>query len=119
MRSRSSPAGGKSLGQVTMAPSPAQTRRLHRHWHGTRVGTASRGRGGSMHVVIQHRITDPERFFAGDPEEVATGGPPGVKGRQFVVSQDRSAAVCLWEADSVESLRDYMEGLTGDSADNT
>ena len=72
-----------------------------------------------MHVVIQHRIRDPEQFFAGDPEQVASGGPPGVKGRQFFVSQDRSEAVCLWEADSVESLRTYMEGLTGDSADNT
>lgn len=72
-----------------------------------------------MHVVIQHRINDPERFFAGDPEQVASGGPPGVRGRQFIVSQDRSAAVCLWEADSVENLRNYMEELTGDSADNT
>lgn len=72
-----------------------------------------------MHVVIQHRITDPEKFFAGDPEQVATGGPPGVRGRQFFVSRDKSAAVCLWEADSVETLRDYMDGLTGASADNT
>ena len=51
--------------------------------------------------------------------EVANGGPPGVRGRQFVVSQDKSAAVCLWEADSVENLRNYMDGLTGDSAENT
>jgi hypothetical protein len=72
-----------------------------------------------MHVVIKHRIKDPERFFAGDPEEVASGGPAGVRGRQFLVSQDKSAAVCLWEADSVESLRNYMDGLTGDSAENT
>jgi hypothetical protein len=72
-----------------------------------------------MHIVIQHRIKDPERFFAGDPEEVATGGPSGVRGRQFLVSDDKSAAVCLWEADSVESLRDYMDGVTGDSAENT
>lgn len=72
-----------------------------------------------MHVVIQHRIRDAEQFFAGDPEEVASGGPPGVRGHQFVVSQDKSAAVCLWEADSIESLRNYMDGLTGDSAENT
>jgi hypothetical protein len=72
-----------------------------------------------MHVVIKHRIKDPERFFAGDPEQVASGGPPGVRGRQFFVSQDRSEAVCLWEADSVENLRGYMDDLTGDSADNT
>jgi hypothetical protein len=72
-----------------------------------------------MHVIIQHRIKDPEQFFAGDPEQVANGGPPGVRGRQFIVSRDKSAAVCLWEADSVENLRDYMDGLTGDSAENT
>ena len=72
-----------------------------------------------MHVVIQHRIKDPEQFFSGDPEQVATGGPAGVRGLQFLVSQDKSAAVCLWEADSVESLRNYMEELTGSSADNT
>ncbi len=72
-----------------------------------------------MHVVIKHRIKDPEQFFAGDAEEVAKGGPPGVRGRQFLVSQDKSAAVCLWEADSVENLRNYMDGLTGESAENT
>lgn len=72
-----------------------------------------------MHVVIQHRIKDPEQFFAGDAEQVATGGPTGVRGLQFLVSQDKSAAVCLWEADSVENLRNYMEELTGSSADNT
>jgi hypothetical protein len=72
-----------------------------------------------MHVVVQHRITDPEKFFSADAEEVATGGPSGVRGRQFIVSQDKSAAVCLWEADSVDSLRNYMDGLTGDSSENT
>jgi hypothetical protein len=72
-----------------------------------------------MHVVIKHRIKDPERFFAGDPEQVATGGPPGTTGRQFFVSTDRSEAVCLWETDSVDSLRDYMEGLTAEASDNT
>ena len=72
-----------------------------------------------MHVVIQHRIKDPEQFFAGDPEKVANGGPPGVRGRQFAISQDKSAAFCLWEADSVENLRNYMDELTGDSSENT
>jgi hypothetical protein len=64
-----------------------------------------------MHVVIQHRIKDPEQFFSGDAEQVASGGPPGIRGRQFIV--------CLWEADSVDSLRNYMEELTGESSENT
>jgi hypothetical protein len=31
-----------------------------------------------MHIVVQHRITDPEKFFSMDAEEVGGGGPPGV-----------------------------------------
>ena len=72
-----------------------------------------------MQVVVQHRITDPERFFSGDPQEIAEGGPSGVKGRQFFPSQDRSAAVCLWEADSIDDVRDYVDSVTGDSSQNT
>ena len=72
-----------------------------------------------MYVVVQHRITDPEKFFSMDAEEVGKGGPPGVQGRQFLVSTDRSSAVCLWEADSVDSLRDYLDGLTAGAGENT
>jgi hypothetical protein len=72
-----------------------------------------------MHVVVQHRITDPESFFSGSAEEVVQNAPPGVHGRQFLVSQDRSAAVCLWEAGSVDDLKGYMEPLTGEAAENT
>jgi hypothetical protein len=30
-----------------------------------------------------------------------------------------SAAVCLWEGDSVDAVRDYVDSLTGDSSQNT
>ena len=72
-----------------------------------------------MHVVVQHRITDPERFFSMDAEEVAGGGPPGVQGRQFFPSQDRSVAACLWETDSIDTLRDYLDPATAGAAENT
>jgi hypothetical protein len=71
-----------------------------------------------MHVVVQHRITDPEKFFSMNAEEVAGGGPPGVQGRQFFPSQDRSAAVCLWEADSIDTLRDYLDPATAGVSEN-
>jgi hypothetical protein len=71
-----------------------------------------------MHVVVQHRITDPEKFFSIDAEEVARSGPAGVQGRQFFPSQDKSAAVCLWEADSIETLRDYLDPATAGVAEN-
>ena len=65
-----------------------------------------------MHVVVQHRITDPEKFFSMDAEEVGGGGPPGVQVRQFFPFKDRSAAVCLWEADSIDTLRGYLDPAT-------
>jgi hypothetical protein len=72
-----------------------------------------------MHVAVQHRITDPEKFFSMNAEEVLGGAPPGVQGRQFYPSQDRSVAACLWEADSVDTLRDYLDSVTAGVSENT
>ena len=72
-----------------------------------------------MHVAVMHRITDPEKFFSADAEQVAGGGPPGVQGRQFYPATDRQSAVCLWEADSIDSLRDYLDPATEGMAENT
>jgi hypothetical protein len=72
-----------------------------------------------MHVVVQHRITDPEKFFSMDAEEVAGGGPPGVQGRQFFPSTEQSVAVCLWEADSLDTLRGYLDPATEGVSENT
>ncbi len=72
-----------------------------------------------MNVVVLHRITDPEKFFSIDAEQVSTGGPPGVQGRQFFPSTDRSSAVCLWEAESVDQLRDYLDPATAGASENT
>jgi hypothetical protein len=47
------------------------------------------------------------------------GAPPGVRGLQFYPSQDRSVATCLWEADSVESVQEYLDSTLGDSSLNT
>jgi hypothetical protein len=72
-----------------------------------------------MHVAVQHRITDPEKFFSMDAEEVGGGGPPGVQGLQFFPSRDRSVAACLWEADSIDTLRDYLDPATEGASENT
>jgi hypothetical protein len=72
-----------------------------------------------MQVVVLHRITDPEKFFSMNAEEVAGGGPPGVQGQQFFPSQDESVAVCLWSADSIDTLRDYLDPATDGASQNT
>jgi hypothetical protein len=72
-----------------------------------------------MHIVVMHRITDPEKFFSMSAEEVAGGGPPGVQGRQFFPGTDGSTAVCLWEAPSIDALRGYLDTATEGAAENT
>jgi hypothetical protein len=72
-----------------------------------------------MHVAVMHRVTDPEKFFSTDAEQIAGGGPPGVQGRQFFPAKDGKSAVCLWEADSIDSLRGYLDSATEGMAENT
>ncbi len=72
-----------------------------------------------MNVVVQHRITDQEKFASMDAEEVAGGGPPGTQLRQFAASKDSSMAFCLWDADSVDNLRSYLDPATAGVAENS
>ena len=52
-------------------------------------------------------------------EEVAGGGPPDVKGRQFFPAKEGTTAVCQWEADSIDSLRNYLDPATAGMSENT
>ena len=71
-----------------------------------------------MHIVVQHRITDPEKFFSMDAEEVAGGGPAGTQLRQFLPPKDGSVATCVWQADSIDNLRNYLDPATAGVAEN-
>jgi hypothetical protein len=70
-----------------------------------------------MYVVAKHRIKDAERFLSLS-QIAAEQAPPGVYGRQFCPSYDRTEAVCLWEADSVETVQDYLDSLVGEASQN-
>ena len=73
-----------------------------------------------MYVAVVHRINDPQAMLSrgeglGDP----SNAPPGVIPRQFCPSKDLSAATCVWEAGSVDAVRDHIDSVLGDSSDNT
>lgn len=72
-----------------------------------------------MHVVVHHRISDRERFLATDPRDIAANAPPGAKVRQFLPARDASAADCLWESESLDGLRDYLDAATRGICQNT
>jgi hypothetical protein len=71
-----------------------------------------------MFVGIQHRIRDADAMLSRS-EKMAENAPPGVQARQFYLSKDRTLATCIWEANSVEAVRDYIDGTQGDSSENT
>jgi len=71
-----------------------------------------------MHVVVQHRITDPEKFAAMDAAAVGAGGPSGSQVQQFFPYKDGSAAVCLWETQSMDALRGYLDPATAGVTEN-
>jgi hypothetical protein len=73
-----------------------------------------------MYVIVQHQFKDQQKAFSRGERLIKNeGAPRGVRGLQFYPSQDGSAATCLWEADSVESVREYVDSTLGDSSENT
>jgi hypothetical protein len=71
-----------------------------------------------VYVVAKHRITNVEKFFSVS-QVAAEHAPPGVHGRQFCPSHDKTEAVCLWEADSVEAVKGYLDSLIAEAGENT
>ncbi len=65
-----------------------------------------------MYIVVEHQISDPTRFWqtASDAMPLL---PENVKLHCTFPSADGSRAVCLWEAESVEAVRDFLEPVIG------
>ena len=73
-----------------------------------------------MYVVVHHQIKDPQTAFSRGEKLIRNeGAPPGVRGLQFYPSTDGSAVTCLWEAESVKEIQDYVDSTLGDSSRNT
>lgn len=71
-----------------------------------------------MYVIVQHDVKDPDFFFA-DVPAVAQNAPPGVHPAMFCPAADKASAVCLWQSESVDAVRDYIDTATGPSSHNT
>ena len=72
-----------------------------------------------MYIVVLHRFTNQlTAFRRGDNLLVANGAPRGSRVLQFYPSTDRTEAICLWESDSVDELREYVDSTLGDSSEN-
>ena len=73
-----------------------------------------------LYVVVQHRIKDAQTAFPrGENLLQGEGAPRGMRVQGFYPSQDQSAVTFLWEADSVDAVRQYVDSTLGDSAENS
>ena len=69
-----------------------------------------------MFIVVEHTITNQDVFFGLVPK--VTDAPSGIKALQFLPSKDKNQAVCLWEANSADALKSFLEPLTAKSSRN-
>jgi hypothetical protein len=67
-----------------------------------------------MYIVAEHRVKDPDRFWSASPQ-----GPGAPRLQAAYPSLDKAKGVCLWEADSIDALRESLDQLVGDAAENT
>ena len=68
-----------------------------------------------MYLIAIHNISDPEKFWATAGElEV----PAGTSLHTVAPSQDHKRAVCVWESDSLDTVRDFVETNAGDISRN-
>jgi len=70
-----------------------------------------------MKIGVIHRISDPQT--AQSRGQSLFSPPEGVQLLQFCPSQDFSAATCIWEADSVDAVRDLVDPTLGDASEQT
>jgi hypothetical protein len=70
-----------------------------------------------MFVTIEHDIHDPAAFQA--CAEKAFPPPQGLHVHQFLPASDLSRATCLYEAESVEAVRRFVDGALGDASTQT
>jgi hypothetical protein len=61
-----------------------------------------------MYIVVQHSISNPTDFWGG-AEQLMPKIPATMKLHHTFPTKDGARAVCVWEAESVKSLRDFLE----------
>jgi hypothetical protein len=68
-----------------------------------------------MYVSVIHTISNPDRFWSAAE---SSEPPEGVRLHSALPNEDGSKAVCLWEADSVDSVKEVIESTVGEVSSN-
>jgi len=75
-----------------------------------------------MIIAVHHMINNPDRWEQATIRIKALSDqnqlPKGLKGLMFLPGMDGHLADCLWEANSLEGLKDYLDREIGSGAKN-
>ena len=71
-----------------------------------------------MFVTVIHRIHDPEGFQKAEAKALEAGLPSHVALPIHAATDDHALGICIWEGESVEAVRDVVEGAVGPWAKN-
>ena len=71
-----------------------------------------------MFVTVIHRIHDPEGFEGAKAKAMEGGLPSHVALPIYAATKDRGLAICIWESESVDDVREVVEGAVGPWANN-
>lgn len=69
-----------------------------------------------MYVSVHHTIKDPASFLTRGLQ-LRQAGPEGLAVLQFLPAVNSQRATCLWEGDSIDAVREFIDGTLGDSSD--
>jgi hypothetical protein len=70
-----------------------------------------------MHIIAIHTISDPQAFW-GAAEAKMDQLPEGTILHSAIPSQDGSRTVCVWQSDSVETVRSFVDENVGHVSTN-
>lgn len=70
-----------------------------------------------MFILVIHRVSDPDAFEAA-VARATPELPAELKVHLTATGNDRSTVVCLWEAFSVDKVRDVVEAHLGHASKN-
>ena len=65
-----------------------------------------------MYVVVVHSISNPDKFWN------LSGFPDTIRLRESLPNAAGTRAVCLFEANSVEGVKDFLDEATRDASVN-
>jgi len=71
-----------------------------------------------MLVIANHNINDPEGFWSA-AKEVTTQLPAGLKLHAVYPAANGKTGVCLWEANTVQEVQQFLDKNAGKYAKNS